>query len=243
MVSERLASSAIETLLNTIEANDAVTGAHVRRVAAYALCLADAAGLDDRQKYSVERVALFHDIGKLDEALTDIFHDKAKLTQAEWRAVKKHPEKGAKVLEPLSFFYPDLGKGVMAHHERWDGKGYPRQLRGGRIPLVARIVSIADSFDAITHRRRYSKGRSFREATAAILEGRGAQFDPDLVDLFFSPPVIGQIQAIMLKAHVPCRQLRGRRIGSRAAAPDLNFRWRERAFPKRAVRPSRRKSS
>src|SRR6266581_9297484 len=140
---ERLSAATLETLLNTIDANDADTGAHVRRVASYALILGEAAGLDERTLRSVERVALFHDIGKLHGALTDIFHDPAKLTPEERRAVMTHPQRGAEVLEPLSSFYPDLPKGVLAHHERWDGTGYPRGIKGKRIPLTARVVSIA----------------------------------------------------------------------------------------------------
>lgn len=238
---ERLAAATMETLLNAIDANDAVTGAHVRRVAAYALALAEGAGLDERQKHSVERVALFHDIGKLDEALTDIFHDASTLTPVELRAVKRHPEKGAEVLAPLSVFYPDLGKGVIAHHERWDGKGYPRRLKGRRIPLTARIVSIADSFDAITHRRRYSAARSFTEASSAILAGRGAQFDPELVDLFISVPMQDQFRRIMREAHTPGRQQKGRRTGTDRFAPDLTFRWREPATSPRSSRHARKK--
>src|SRR3954466_11016112 len=156
---ERLSAATFETLLNAIDANDEITGAHVRRVAAYALILADAAGLDERTLRSIERVALFHDIGKLHGALTDIFHDTSKLTPEERRAVMTHPQRGAEVLEPLSAFYPDLGKGVAGHHERWDGTGYPRGFKGRRIPLASRVVAIADSFDAITHRRRYSHAR------------------------------------------------------------------------------------
>src|SRR4026208_1683271 len=83
---ERLGAATMETLLNAIDANDAITGAHVRRVARYSLHLRDAAGFDERTKRSVERVALFHDIGKIHEALTDIFHEKTKLTAAERRA-------------------------------------------------------------------------------------------------------------------------------------------------------------
>src|SRR5213079_3042082 len=137
---QRLSAATLETLLNAIDANDAITGAHVRRVASYALILGESAGLDKRTLHSIERVALFHDIGKLHEALTDIFHDPAKLTPEERRAVMTHPRRGAEVLAPLVAFYPDLGKGVAAHHERWDGTGYPQGLKGRRIPLPARVV-------------------------------------------------------------------------------------------------------
>jgi HD-GYP domain-containing protein (c-di-GMP phosphodiesterase class II) len=223
---ERLSAATLETLLDAIEANDAVTGAHVRRVAQYSLILARAAGLDERMLHSIERVALFHDIGKLHEALTDIFHEETKLTPEERRAVRTHPQRGADVLSPLDPFFPDLGKGVLAHHERWDGKGYPNGLKGKRIPLAARVVCITDTFDAITHRRRYSHARSFGEATKAIAEGRGTQFDPELTDLFLSPPVLADIEKATRQANRPQRKKANRRRGETQAMPDITFRWR-----------------
>jgi HD-GYP domain-containing protein (c-di-GMP phosphodiesterase class II) len=229
-LAERLSAGTLETLLNAIDANDAETGAHVRRVATYALILGEAAGLDEHTLRGIERVALFHDIGKLHGALTDIFHDSSKLTPEERRAVRTHPLRGAEVLEPLGAFYPELPKGVLAHHECWDGTGYPRRLKGKRIPLHARVVTIADSFDAITHRRRYSHARSFAAATRAIAEGKGTQFDPELVDLFLSPPVLATIEKAMRHANMPHKKPRGnRRRGETQPAPDINFRWRPRS--------------
>lgn len=244
---ERLAAALLETLLNAIDANDAQTGSHVRRVARFALILADAANLDEHQQHEVERVALFHDIGKISEALFDIIHDDSKLTDAQREAIATHPQRGAEVLAPLSSFYPELAQGVLAHHERWDGTGYPRRLKGTRIPLASRIVTIADSFDAITHRRRYSPGRSAQHGARLIAEGRGRQFDPDLTDLFLCPPVFECIEAEMNEAEVVERQGRAprqhppraprapqsdrRRGESEAeATPDVKFRWRESAL-------------
>jgi HD-GYP domain-containing protein (c-di-GMP phosphodiesterase class II) len=235
---ERLSAATMETLLNAIDANDEETGKHVRRVASYALILGDAAGVDEHTLRSVERVALFHDIGKLHGALTDIFHEQSKLTPEERRAVRTHPQRGAEVLEPLAAFYPDLGRGVAAHHERWDGQGYPRCLKGKRIPLQARIVSIADSFDAITHRRRYSHARSLGEATQAIKNGRGTQFDPELVDLFLSEPVIDKVEQAMRRAHSPLAK-EHRRRGEKKPAPDVTFRWRLRSRGSPARDPQR----
>jgi len=226
---ERLSAATLETLLNAIDANDADTGAHVRRVAIYALILAEAAGLDEPTRHRVERVALFHDIGKLHGALTDIFHEGSKLTPEERRAVRTHPLRGAEVLAPLSTFYPELGASVAAHHERWDGSGYPRGLKARKIPLEARVVSIADSFDAITHRRRYSHARSFSTAVKAIAEGKGTQFDPDLVDVFLSQPVIAKVETAMRRAHSPRRKDENRRRGETKSAPDITFRWRPRS--------------
>lgn len=180
---ERLTAATLETLLNAIDANDAVTGAHVRRVATYALILGDAAGFDEHTLRSIERVALFHDIGKLHEALTDIFHDPAKLTPEERRAVMTHPQRGAEVLAPLSAFYPDLAKGVAAHHERWDGTGYPDQLAAEDIPLAARVIAVCDAFDAMTATRAYRPPLTVSEALAELRRCSGTQFDPEIVAL------------------------------------------------------------
>jgi HD-GYP domain-containing protein (c-di-GMP phosphodiesterase class II) len=184
-------------------------------------------GFDERTRRSVERVALFHDIGKIHEALSDIFHEKSKLTDAERRAVMTHPQRGADVLAPLAPFYPELPRGVISHHERWDGRGYPRHLKGKRIPLEARVVAIADTFDAITQSRSYSKARSVAVAKAAILAGRGTQFDPDLVDLFLSPLVMECIEdtfAAMQRPRSKHHRRDGKKIGG--PVPDLRFRWR-----------------
>lgn len=229
---ERLGAAALETLLNAIDANDPITGAHVRRVARYALVLADAMGADAHTCHAVERVALFHDIGKIHEALFDVIHDRGKLDPHERREIRTHPERGAKVLAPLAAFYPDLPKGVVAHHERWNGSGYPRGLKKKSIPLAARIVAIADTFDAITHSRRYRAGQSVQAGMKAIGEGRGTQFDPELVDLFLLPPVTDRIVEEMRAANslerAPQRRRRSRG-GARVGVPDVSFRWRDTA--------------
>ena len=231
---ERFAAAALETLLNAIDANDVDTGAHVRRVAAYALILADAADLSEHECKSIERVALFHDIGKIHEALFDIVREEDSLSAAERRAIATHPAVGARVLEPLRVFYPDLPDGVLAHHERWDGKGYPRGLKGRRIPLSARVVSIVDTFDAITHRRPYRSGQPTDVARQAIIDGRGSQFDPDLVDLFLFPPVYERIAKAAravedwkraVEDDKPTVQKR-RTNGDDTNVPDITFRWR-----------------
>ena len=230
---ERFAAAALETLLNAIEANDAQTGHHVRRVAAYALVIADAAGLDERRRRAIERVALFHDVGKIHEELFDIVHDDSQLTPTERREIATHPRRGAEVLAPLAAFYPELPDGVLSHHERWDGRGYPRHLRGDQIPLAARIVSIADTFDALTHNRRYRRGKGLDEAIQVIAAGRGKQFDPQLIDLVLMPPVLDQLARTHVEQHRPVGD--GRRDGQRERVPDVSFRWRSRSLRPRAV--------
>jgi putative two-component system response regulator len=234
---ERFAAAGMETLLNAIEANDADTGQHVRRVATYALIIAESAGLDERRCHAVERVALFHDIGKIHEALFDIVHDHDKLSAADRRAIATHPQKGADVLAPLDAFYPELSRGVLSHHERWDGTGYPRGLRGTRIPLEARIVTIADTFDAVAHSRRYRKGRGIDDAIRVISEGRGTQFDPTFVDFVLLPPIIARLT----REHIASgRHDAHRRSQSREAVPDVRFRWRSQSLRSRPVRPTGR---
>lgn len=225
---ERFAAATLESLLNAIDANDADTGAHVRRVAAYALVIADAAQLDEHRRKIVERVALFHDIGKIHEALFDIIHEETHLTPAERRAIATHPVRGSDVLAPLTPFYPDLAEGVLSHHERWDGTGYPRHLRGRQIPLAARIVMLADTFDAVTHHRRYRNGRGAGSAAEIIASGRGTQFDPELVDLMLLPPVFDRIVAAERAFRRGPRTVRkDRRRGERESdVPDVTFRWR-----------------
>jgi putative nucleotidyltransferase with HDIG domain len=234
---ERFAAATLETVLNAIEATDAQTGEHVRRVAAYALVIADAAGLDERRQRAVERVALFHDIGKIHEALFDIVHDPTGLSPTERREIATHPRRGAEVLAPLAAFYPELPNGVLSHHERWDGKGYPRHLKGTNIPLEARIVSIADTFDALTHNRRYRPGQSLDTAVEVIVAGRAKQFDPDLIDLVMLPPVLDRLARTHVQQHERGRH-GGRRDGQRERVPDVSFRWRSRSPRPRRVGPA-----
>lgn len=234
---ERFAAAALESLLRAIDANDPQTGAHVRRVAAYALILAEFLGLEEAEARTIELAALFHDIGKIHEALFDIVHEPRSLTVAERRAVTTHPARGADVLAPIAHFHPRLAEAVLSHHECWDGTGYPRQLRGSRIPLAARVVALADSFDAITHRRRYSDGRTSHEAAALLLRGRGTQFDPELVDLMLLPPVFERLERV-LRADQRGARRRPVREESRGfeAAPKVEIRWRTRSAPPTPVR-------
>jgi HD-GYP domain-containing protein (c-di-GMP phosphodiesterase class II) len=230
----RLAAAAFESLLHAIDANDPETGAHVRRVAITSVVLARAADWDDVRQHRVERVALFHDIGKINGALFDVMRGSAGLTPAERRLIATHADRGAEVVAPLASFYPELPSAVRAHHEWWNGKGYPRGLRGSAIPFEARIVTIADVFDALTHRRRYKAAFPAGRAEDFIAAGRGTQFDPDLTDLFLSPPVQEEIALAQL-AHSarPGVKPRGgarsdprRQAGPRRDTPEVEFRWR-----------------
>lgn len=238
---ERFAAAALESLLRAIDANDPQTGAHVRRVAGYSLVIADALGVDEDEQRTIELAALFHDVGKIDQALYDIVHETRRLTPAERRAITSHPEKGADVLAPIAHFHPQLAEAVLSHHERWDGKGYPRQLRGRRIPVAARVVAIADTFDVITHGRRYRNRASPELAAQILLDGRGTQFDPELIDLVLLPPVLHRLIADMRRSTRRAQKPPVRRkTKGREHPPDIEIRWRTRSkLPARALQPTR----
>lgn len=229
----RLAAAVFESLLQAIDANDPETGAHVRRVAICAVILARAADGDEARQCRVQRVALFHDIGKINGALCDVLRLTECLSGPERRLIATHADRGAEVLAPLASFYPELPVAVRAHHEWWNGRGYPCQLRGTEIPFEARVVALADVFDALTHQRSYKVALSVARAQELIGAGRGTQFDPDLTDLFLSPPVQEEIAAARLAGRArPRARPRGgarsdprRQAGPRADTPEIAFRW------------------
>jgi HD-GYP domain-containing protein (c-di-GMP phosphodiesterase class II) len=188
--------------------------------------------VNEEMNSTIELAALFHDVGKIHEALFDIVHEPRKLNPAERRAIATHPWRGAEVLAPIAAFYPELAEAVLAHHEHWDGSGYPRGLKGERIPLPARIVSIADTFDAITYSRRYRDARAASDAAGIIMQGRGTQFDPALVDLLLLPPIFARLTRARRKwARI------GQKVPNRSQStasddtPSISIRWRSKSDP------------
>lgn len=234
---ERFCAAALESLLLAIDANDPDTGAHVRRVAGYSWIISDALGTDEGTRRTIELTALFHDVGKIHEALFDIVHESNRLTPHERRAIHRHPLLGAEVLAPIANFHPRLADAVLSHHERWDGTGYPRGLRGERIPLAARVVAIADTFDVVTYGRAYRDGRTAEETRQILAEARETQFDPSLIDLVLLPPVFDQLmraQRSYVKRGIPHRRANSGRAGSQV--PKVRVRWRTRTAPPSAMR-------
>jgi len=172
----------IEALAIAIDAKDEVTHDHVHRVQIYATGLARLFGLSELEIEALKAGALLHDIGKL--AVPDyILNKPGKLTPAEFEKMKVHTTVGAEILERVGFPYPVVPV-VRHHHERWDGRGYPDNLRGDEIPITARILTIADSFDSMREDRQYRKAMTRDEAIATLKEGAGMVFDPNIVRAF-----------------------------------------------------------
>ncbi|MBN1165347.1 MAG: response regulator [Candidatus Krumholzibacteriota bacterium] len=170
--------STIKVLVSTIEAKDSYTRGHTERVGRYANLLAEEIGLDKKSREIVSFGAALHDIGKLG-VYENILNKPGELTDHEWEIVRSHPEVGANIIKNMKFLESacDL---VRHHHERLDGKGYPDGLKGDEISLGARIVAVADSFDAITSDRPYRKAHSYAEAIEQ-LRTKTEKFDQDIV--------------------------------------------------------------
>ena len=175
--------STVSALSTAIEAKDGVTSDHVHRVKAYALGLADA--LDIREPLTVQAIeaaALLHDTGKL--AIPEhILNKPGKLTESEFEIMKSHVNVGADILSAIDFPYPVVPI-VRAHHENWDGSGYPNGLRGEDIPIGARILSVVDCFDALTSDRPYRPAMTDDAALEILIARRGTMYDPSVVDTF-----------------------------------------------------------
>ena len=171
----------IEGLANAIDKMDRYTAGHSQRVASYAMHLGRRLGLDDREIEVVRQSALMHDIGKIGCVLN--LNKPGKLTDDEYEVFKKHPGFGKDILSPIKFLHP-LIPGVHLHHERFDGRGYPLGLKGTTIPIIARLISVADTYDAMTSDRSYRRALPHEVALAEIERCSGSQFDPDIAGNF-----------------------------------------------------------
>lgn len=189
---ELVTIESITTVANTIDAKDDYTRGHSFRVAAYSEELAKRLGWSDEEIKNLHYVALLHDIGKIgvpDSVLNKPF----KLTDVEFDMIKNHTLIGAEILKDIRMF-PDVNVGAKYHHERYDGGGYPEGLKGEEIPIVARIIGIVDSYDAMTSNRVYRKRLQDEIVKEELIRGRGTQFDPHLIDLFMELIEEGTLQ-------------------------------------------------
>jgi diguanylate cyclase (GGDEF)-like protein len=176
--------SAVYALVSVVESRDPYSYGHSRKVNTYAVALAEALRLSPDDVSRVSTTALLLDIGKIGIP-DEVLNNKDKLSRESWESIKAHPRLGANIVCNI----PQLvhcSDGILHHHERWDGSGYPDGLKGEQIPLEARILAIADSFEAMTSARPYRRALSREETVEELRKGAGTQFDPNLVDVFIS---------------------------------------------------------
>jgi HD-GYP domain-containing protein (c-di-GMP phosphodiesterase class II) len=169
---------------DVVEADDAYTGSHSREVVDLAVAVADDLGLNARARRDVEFVALLHDVGKV-RIPKEIINKPGKLTDEERTIINTHTLEGERMLEQVGGLLGQVGAVVRSCHERWDGGGYPDGLSGEAIPLVARIVSCCDAYNAMTTYRSYRAALAQHEAMAELVANSGGQFDPAVVDALF----------------------------------------------------------
>jgi HD-GYP domain-containing protein (c-di-GMP phosphodiesterase class II) len=176
-------------LVDAVEAKDRETFGHVRRVSGYALAVGRRLGLSPQKLRSLALAAEMHDVGKI-SVPSSILAKPGPLTDEEFGVIKLHTIRGYEIAEQVKALR-DLAEVIRHHHERYDGAGYPDGLAGDEIPLLSRVITVADAYDAITSQRPYRDSRSHEQAIAEIVRLKGVQFDPACVDVFvtiFSEP-------------------------------------------------------
>lgn len=179
---KKIAEQAARTILKALDAKDSYTFGHSMRVAYFSLVTGTEAGLTTEEMYELELSAIFHDIGKIGTP-DAVLNKPSRLSEEEFQIMKKHPENTYEILQGFEGF-EKIALNARYHHERFDGKGYPLGLKGEDIPLAARIILIADTFDAMTSTRPYRKGLPYEVAFEELLQFSGTQFDPQLVKMF-----------------------------------------------------------
>ena len=192
------AEAVIFALARTVEAKDAYTEGHLRRLERYAEAIGRQLRLGDEALIALRYGALLHDVGKVgvDEM---IIRKGGPLTPAEYHLMQQHSLIGERIVQPLRLAAA-VGPIVRHHHERWDGRGYPDGLAGDSIPLGARIVAVADAFDAMTTQRPYNRAMSFDEALDRLREGAGSYWDPRVVGVFLDWYVATRVGALNVRA-------------------------------------------
>jgi putative nucleotidyltransferase with HDIG domain len=178
----RTYADTVRSLVAVIEAKDSYTKGHSERVAAYSVEIARRLGFNDQRIERIELAALLHDLGKVGIS-KEILSKSSRLNQAEYREIQTHPEIGARIIESVPFL-ADLIPFIATHHERIDGSGYGSQLSGEDIPVEARVLSVADAFDAMTSSRPYRAALSREETVRELRRCAGQQFDPVVVEVF-----------------------------------------------------------
>jgi HD-GYP domain-containing protein (c-di-GMP phosphodiesterase class II) len=179
---ERLLINVVKSLVYAIEAKDVYTRGHSERVSHYCMRLAAHLGINDKEKKMLQLAALLHDIGKIGTP-GHILSKPESLDEEEMECIKEHPQKGYNIVKPLEKLSDSL-PGILHHHERYDGQGYPAGLKGEEIPFQARIIAVADTYDALTTDRAYRFARSPQQALAILEKAAVTQLDPHCVAAF-----------------------------------------------------------
>lgn len=182
---ERTNEELLELMVRSLEARDAYTSGHSRRVQHYSSIIARAIGLPEREVSRVSRAALLHDVGKIHEKYAPVLAKQDKLTPEEWAIIQDHPVDGAALVATMTRLR-DVVPSIRHHHENWDGTGYPDGLGGETIPLASRIIRFADTIDAMTTERPYRLPLTEDQVRAEIVRCRGTQFDPKIADALLS---------------------------------------------------------
>jgi HD-GYP domain-containing protein (c-di-GMP phosphodiesterase class II) len=177
----RLSSELLELMVTAIEARDPYTSGHSRRVSRLAMDIARCIGIPERDVKRIGVAGLLHDVGKIHEKYASILQKPDRLTKDEWLLMKEHPSDGEALIGKVSELH-DILPAVRHHHERWDGAGYPDGLRGNAIPLMARVLTFADTIDAMTSTRPYRRGLTQEEVREEIVKCSGKQFDPKIAE-------------------------------------------------------------
>ena len=177
----RMSNETILSIANAVEARDKQTGRHSLRVAVYSMLIAAELGFDADELENIRQIGLLHDIGKIGVP-DSILSKPKKLTEEEYNIMKTHVDIGGEILKDFTHI-KNVADGAKYHHERYDGKGYNTGLKGEEIPLTARIIGLADAFDAMTSNRVYHKAISMDHVIDELKKGKGTQFDPSLVDI------------------------------------------------------------
>lgn len=182
--SRSIKSDIVNTLLKTLSEKSHETVDHSARMAALAIKLAQKINLDESEIKRLNLIAMLHDIGKT-VIPKNILNKQEQLTAAEWEEIKTHPAVGHRILNATEEF-SHVSEEVLSHHEKWDGTGYPRELKGEEIPLLARIIAIADAYEVMTHQQIYQEVLTKAEALNEIEKNAGTQFDPHLAKIFIN---------------------------------------------------------
>jgi diguanylate cyclase len=175
-------SSTIQTIIKTLYEKNKREERHSKRVSELCVKIGKEMNLSEQQISELKTAGLLHDIGKI-VLLDSVLDKKDKLEYCEWDEIKRHPEIGYRILSSVSYM-SQIAKDVLSHHERWDGKGYPNGLKGEAIPVMARIIAVADAYDAMTNERPYRKTLSDEAAAKEIINNSGKQFDPNIAKIF-----------------------------------------------------------